>query len=483
MENKRRRKEMAEEKETQEAERTNSMSAIERYLLTVKNITQAGNFSIRFDTQDAGELSELGSDLNKMLDRFESIFGNISDLTKQISKVSLHTMSSIAEQDAVANQQSASVAEITSTMEELSATSRQIAMNADSVLSIAEEGVDNAQGGVKSIEELENRMEIIADVNNRNSNEIIELGRKSGEISKVMEIIKGIADQTRMIAFNAALEAASAGESGKRFGIVAVEIRRLADNVTESAKEIAGNISEIQTTVKQLVVSSEKSQSEINNGVEEVSETKAVLNSILDSAHANQVASKQISTSTQQQNTASNQVVIAIKEISLGAQSNAKSIQETGSRIENLANMATDLEKKMEEFEMGEGKIEWTPIYNLGYPVLDAQHKALIQEIRSFYEALEKGGDFGGALEKLRIKAKEHFDYEESLFEKYAYDDREKHEEKHKSLGLFLDDIQSGKIKDKKNIYKHLKTWLNRHILVQDRMYVESFKKKKIESL
>ena len=96
---------------------------------------------------------------------------------------------------------------------------------------------------------LNQKMHEIQQENQESLREIIELGNKSKEISKVMEIINSVTDQTKLIAFNAALEAASAGESGRRFSVVAGEIRRLADSVTESTSEIENNISQIQDSI------------------------------------------------------------------------------------------------------------------------------------------------------------------------------------------------------------------------------------------
>jgi methyl-accepting chemotaxis protein len=93
--------------------------------------------------------------------------------------------------------------------------------------------------------------------------EIVELGRKSQEIGSVMKIISHIADQTKLIAFNAAIGAASLGETGKRFGVVAVEIRNLADNVMKSTLDIESRIEEVQASINKLVVSSENGTKKI----------------------------------------------------------------------------------------------------------------------------------------------------------------------------------------------------------------------------
>ena len=117
---------------------------------------------------------------------------------------------------------------------------------------------DNSRKGREGMELLTAKMGHIHHENQASLAEIIHLGDASKEISKVMKIITAIADQTKLIAFNAALEAASAGETGRRFGVVAAEICRLADSVTESTGEIETKVTQIQDAIGRLVLTSEK---------------------------------------------------------------------------------------------------------------------------------------------------------------------------------------------------------------------------------
>lgn len=181
---------------------------------------------------------------------------------------------------------------------------------------------------------------------------LIELGRKSKEITKVMEIINNIADQTKLIAFNAALEASSAGEAGKRFGVVAVEIRRLADSVMESTGEIESKITEIQEVVNRLVITSEKGSKEIQEGMELSGQTAALLLDIVNGAQSTTDAAKQISLSTQQQKTAIEQVVIALREMSEGAQETSDSIEQIDTISKNLTELSGNLKELVEKFKL-----------------------------------------------------------------------------------------------------------------------------------
>jgi methyl-accepting chemotaxis protein len=168
-----------------------------------------------------------------------------------------------------------------------------------------------------------------------------------------MEIINNIANQTKLIAFNAALEAASAGESGKRFGVVAVEIRRLADSVVESTAEIEGKITEILDSVNRLVMSSEKSFQLIQEGQEYASHTVSMLIESVDGVEETADAARQISLSTQQQQIASSQVVQALKDIEQGVRFATDSIYQTNNVTGELAELSEQLRTLISAFKIG----------------------------------------------------------------------------------------------------------------------------------
>ena len=194
---------------------------------------------------------------------------------------------------AAVEQMSSSVAEITSTMEELSVSSTQIADYSQSVVDVADLTLESSKKGAGAMQNLQSRMAEIHTDSERNLDEIMQLGSKSKEISKVMDLINTLAAQTKLIAFNAALEASSAGESGKRFSVVASEIRRLADSVTDSTQEIESRIQEIQDSINRLVITSEKGASSIQLGMQVSSETANDLNALVQAASKTSSAAQQ----------------------------------------------------------------------------------------------------------------------------------------------------------------------------------------------
>ena len=278
---------------------------------------------------------------------FFPTFSSFRAVSEQIHAQAGSIAGAISQQSGLAVRLSSSIAEISSTMEEFSSTASQIAQHSQGVVERADKTLEDTKIGAAEVENLTFKVNDIGQNIEEGLEEIIELGRKSKEINKIMEIINNIANQTKLIAFNAALEAASAGEAGKRFGVVAVEIRRLADSVVESTAEIEDKITEIQDSVNRLVMSSEKSSELIQDGQEYASRTVAMLIESVDGVEETADAARQISLSTQQQRIASSQVVIALKDIEEGTRDSTEAIQQSSLAIAELAALSEQMQSQL----------------------------------------------------------------------------------------------------------------------------------------
>ena len=283
------------------------------------------------------------------------ILANVSGITEKIYSHVGDIALTMDQQSGFSTQLSSSVVEISATMEEFSSTASQIAQHSQGVVERADKTLDDTKVGAAEVENLSFKVNDLSHNIQENLNEIVELGKKSKEINKVMEIINNIANQTRLIAFNAALEAASAGEAGKRFGVVAVEIRRLADSVVESTSEIEGKITEILDAVNRLVMSSEKSFQLIQEGQEYASHTVAMLIESVDGVEETTNAARQISLSTQQQQIASSQVVLALKDIEDGVRFATDSIHKTNSVTDELLGLSEQMKALVMALSNGRG--------------------------------------------------------------------------------------------------------------------------------
>jgi len=310
------------------------------------------NLTERLQISGSDEIGDVSREINNLLEKMQHIMAMVDTVSKRIGSHTATISKTVTQHAGFASQLSSSVMEISSTMEEFSTTATQIAQHSQGVVETADQSLQDIKNGVNGVEDLAQKMREIHDDNETSLQEIMELGRKSKEINKVMEIINNIASQTKLIAFNAALEAASAGEAGKRFGVVAVEIRRLADNVVESTSEIEGKITEIMGAVTRLVMASEKGSKGVREGQAYSGRTLEMLNVVVEGGESTSIAARQISMSTQQQQIASSQVLVALREIEEGARYSSAAIQQFSTISNDLADISADFIGFMERFRL-----------------------------------------------------------------------------------------------------------------------------------
>ncbi len=298
------------------------------------------------------EVADLDQAAQAMRQRLAALVSEVAENSVKVLAAAEEITQAVQGQAATSSEMSSSVAEITSTMEELSSSSTMIADHSKSVVQVAAGTLDGSRKGAEAMEQVLERMNDISADNQNSLKEIIELGAKSKEIGKIMEIINTVADQTKLIAFNAALEASSAGEAGKRFSVVASEIRRLADSVSASTEEISSKINEIQSAISRLVLSSEKGAKGIAAGSAASSATAERLGSIIDAATEASTAAEQISLSTQQQKLASGQVVVALREIVTASANTAQSVQRISQISKEMSGLSSRLDTLVRQFQI-----------------------------------------------------------------------------------------------------------------------------------
>ncbi len=320
------------------------VSRINTVVEGVNRVAQ-GDLSVDILLEGSDEIADLARATGEMRRKLHDLAAEVGTNAARVYSAAQEIAGAVEGQAATSTEMSSSVAEITSTMEELSASSTQIADHSKSVVDIANQTLDGSRSGFEAMQTVLGRMSDIHADNQRSLQEIVDLGTKSKQISKVMEIINAVADQTKLIAFNAALEASSAGESGKRFSVVANEIRRLADSVTDSTREIETKISEIQDSISRLVITSEKGAAGITAGTTASANAAERLDAIVNTATHTSSAAQQISLSTQQQKIASNQVVVALREIVTASSHTAHSI----TRISQVSNEMSGLSARLDE--------------------------------------------------------------------------------------------------------------------------------------
>jgi methyl-accepting chemotaxis protein len=323
-------------------------------LATAQRIAEGDLTPVDVNPDRKDELTQLQAALAQMVEYLRGIITRIRGAALHMSTSSEEVKATLSEQARAANDSASAVAETTSTMEELAIIAAQIAERSGSVVHTAAQTQQDAQVGVQAVGDTVAKLDEIRAANESNVKEIISLGRRTRRIGEVMELIDNIAARTKLIAFNAALEAAAAGEDGRRFGVVAMEVRRLADNVVESTDEIRERVAEIQAATNALVLASEQEAKRIAEGVGRGEAANQALTQILDSSRSATEAAEQISLSTQQQRTAAEQVVDAVRSIQTGSRAVAAGSQEATRVITDLVHLADELQHAVEQFELGD---------------------------------------------------------------------------------------------------------------------------------
>ncbi|MCL2138481.1 MAG: methyl-accepting chemotaxis protein [Treponema sp.] len=304
--------------------------------------------SLKITSKD--EFGELMTAFNGFLDILRTTFGSFKQSAMLVSNSVFDISSASKEITATANEQSTSVSEIVSTMESSKNLSEQIALKTTEVAQLAVETQDLSSKGAELREVNQTMMEDIRKQNQKIISEIRNLSDMIVRISEAIRIIDGIADQTKLIAFNASLEASSSGESGSRFSVVASEIRRFADNVAESTQEIKQKIEEVQGASQILITEANSGSKQIEIGYERMSEQKAVFEQIVDNSQNVATRSQQISNLSRQQELASSQIFSALKEISAGVKQFVIATSSTAKIANSLNGMSEELKGRVDKY-------------------------------------------------------------------------------------------------------------------------------------
>ncbi|MDR3591688.1 MAG: methyl-accepting chemotaxis protein [Negativicutes bacterium] len=324
-----------------------------------------------------GDMAKAFDVLNQSM---KKVIRNIMQATEQVS-ASSEELTASAEQSAQASDQVAvvigevaagaekqlkAVDETAATVEQMSVNIQQIADNANTLAGKSAKSASEAQEGSKAVEKAIAQMGQIEDTVARSAKVVAKLGERSKEIGQIVDTIAGIAGQTNLLALNAAIEAARAGEQGRGFAVVAEEVRKLAEQSQEAAKQIAGLISEIQGDTDSAVVAMNEGTNEVRVGTEVVNDAGQTFGRIFVSFNEVTAQIREISAAIQQMAGGSKQIVASVKDIDAISKATASQSQTVSAATEEqsatmaeiavssqaLARMAEDLTKAVSQFKI-----------------------------------------------------------------------------------------------------------------------------------
>jgi len=276
-------------------------------------------------------------------------------LAAQLGAAVGHVQSSSAELQAAATQQAtgakqqaSAMNEISTTISELGVTSRQIAESAQRVAQIAEQTVTAARAGTGTVDKGQEAIGAIRRQMDLVVNHMLDLGRKSQEIGAVLDIVSELAEQTNILAINATIEASGAGDAGKRFAVVAEEIRKLADRVANSTKGIRAQVEDVRGAVNTTVMATETGAKAVDAGARQFTEVAVSFREIAGLVGTTTEAAREIELSTKQQATAAEQVRVAVTDVAQATQETETSSSQTLQTASQLANLSRDLRRMIQ---------------------------------------------------------------------------------------------------------------------------------------
>lgn len=297
-----------------------------------------GNLAISVDTGGKDEVGRLAVNFNQMVDSLRGLVNEVINLSEHLSSHSQELASSSEEV-------SATVEDMSGITIKVASTSALGAQNADEAASEFEQVKMVAEEGHLAVQETINKINSIAEVSSNASDAIQRLGNQSNQIGQIIATITNIADQTNLLALNAAIEAARAGEHGRGFAVVADEVRKLAEQSAGAASEITDLIKEIQTGVGEAIVAMQQGSQEVNEGVKVVGNAGDTLEQIIKAVEKNTalvqdmaIGAKHANEGMQMLSNSSQQITATIHQVSGAAQ--------------ELAGIADDLQKAISKFNI-----------------------------------------------------------------------------------------------------------------------------------
>lgn len=269
----------------------------------------------------------------------------ISDVARNVARAAGEILNSVEQQAAAADTQAKSVEQIARELEQISDTARKIAATSVSVEKIAGATADSANEGVQAVNHAIESMDVIRSEVNTIAEKITFAGQKAEQILESIDAVQEIADETHLLALNASIESAAAGEFGKRFAVVASEVRRLADRTREFTEEIQAIVNDVHSSTQESVEVTREGLQEVGKGVDIAQRAGEVLQRMQQMSEKTSQAVRTIAKATARQNESNQDFLRAMQQISDLLHDSAKQMQASREASFRLTEAAEELQR------------------------------------------------------------------------------------------------------------------------------------------
>ncbi|NJO95412.1 MAG: HAMP domain-containing protein [Pleurocapsa sp. CRU_1_2] len=312
---------------------------------------QKGDLTVKAQMTD-GAVGSIADAFNATMRKLRELLQEVQAVSTEVGQLSLAGEDSVRQLSESALKQTEEINQALGSIDEINQSVATVANYAQEAAKIARDGSIQAKEGDLAMDATVSSIEKIRGTVANTSKKVKQLAESSQEIAQIVDIISGISEKTNLLAFNASVEAARAGEHGEGFRIVAEEVRRLADRITEATKDIQRLVSTIQQDTTSVLQGMETSTSEVVNGSELVQLTKLNLRSLADTSKQIDEYLKYISTSTIDQTNTSEVVNQKINGIATIAKINSTEAQNVVQSLQTLVSEANNLQASISQFKL-----------------------------------------------------------------------------------------------------------------------------------
>jgi hemerythrin len=436
-----------------------------------------GDLSVRATISGNDEIGRIGASLNKMLDDINKAmrqFFSVADLVRDSVLMVRSTTDSMA---SAAEEVASQAGTIATASEEMSATSGDIARNCLYAAENAQKATEQTHSGAEIVRKSAQVMEGIAQRVMESSHTVEGLGQRSDQIGAIVNTIQDIADQTNLLALNAAIEAARAGEQGRGFAVVADEVRALAERTTKATKEISTMIKSIQTETQCAVGSMGEGVDQVKQGTAETTRSGEALEDILNKINELTMQVSQIATAAEEQTATTHEITNNIQMITDVVNQNVESARSTTVATGTLIRHVEELHTLVGHFRLSKA-LEWDPSFAVGVDRFDAAHKTLFGMVNDLHDAMQQKRSkeaIGQILNALADYTVNHFADEERAFSQSHYPEETQHKQLHRKLIEQVEQLQTkfsdGETLLTQDVITFLQDWLVNHIKGVDKKY------------
>ncbi len=326
---------------------------VDRLGLSAERVAD-GDLRMGVPVQGHDELTDLGHSFNRMVDKLNEAMHRVHDTSTSVATASMGISTSAERMANGAQDQSSQTNQVAAAVEEMSATILENSRNSAETSETARQAKAKAEEGAAVVRETTAGMERIAEVVRKSATTVNALGESTAQIGKIVSVIDEIADQTNLLALNAAIEAARAGEQGRGFAVVADEVRALAERTSRATKEIAEMIRKIQEDTGSVVHSMQDGTQKVDEGIVHAEKAGEALQQIVFMVDKVTGMIVQIATASEEQSVVSEQIARNVEEISVVTQETAGASTQVAGAAEDLNQLTENLKELVARFQLGD---------------------------------------------------------------------------------------------------------------------------------